>query len=84
MEVQISGKAAEIINAKVASGFYADATEFITDIVLRADEFDQVKLERLRRELQIGIDQLNRGESVPLDAKRINRAIQRKLKKRIR
>jgi antitoxin ParD1/3/4 len=82
MEVQISGKAAEIINAKVVSGFYTDATEFITDIVLRADEFDQVKLERLRRELQLGIDQLNRGESVPLDAKRINRAIQRKLKKR--
>ncbi|GEM_PF-4496159 len=82
MEVQILGKAAEIINAKVASGFYTDATEFITDIVLRADEFDQVKLERLRRELQFGIDQLNRGESVPLDAKRINRAIQRKLKKR--
>jgi len=33
MEVQISGKAAEIISAKVASGIYADAEEFITDIV---------------------------------------------------
>jgi len=81
MEVQISGKAAEIISAKVASGIYADAAEFIADIVLRADEFDQVKLDRLRRELQVGIDQLNRGEGVPLDAKRINHAIDRKLKR---
>ncbi len=80
MEVQISGKAAEIISAKVASGIYADAAEFISDIVLRADEFDQVKLEKLRRELQLGIDQLNRGEGVPLDADKINRAIDRKLK----
>jgi len=80
MEVQISGKAAKIISAKVAAGIYADTAEFITDIVLRADEFDRVKLERLRRELQVGIDQLNRGEGVPLDAKKINRAIDRKLK----
>jgi len=43
--------------------------------------FDQVKLERRRYELQLGIDQLNRGEGVPLDAKRINRAIDRKLKR---
>jgi len=69
MEVQISGKAAEIISARVASGIYADA-----------DEFDQVKLARLRRELQLGIDQLNRGEGVAFDADRINRAIDRKLK----
>jgi len=80
MEVQISGKAAEIINAKVASGRYADAAEFITDIVLRADEFDKLKLERLRRAIQLGIDQLDRGEGVPLDASKINRAIDKKLK----
>jgi len=43
--------------------------------------FDQVILERLRRELQLGINQLNRGEGVPLDAKRINHAIDRKLKR---
>jgi len=79
MEVQISGKAAEIISAKVASGIFADAAEFITDIVLRADEFDRVKLERLRRELQLGIDQLDHGEGVALDADRINRAIDRNL-----
>jgi len=80
MEVLISGKAAKIISAKIASGLYADAAEFITDIVLRADEFDRIKLERLRRELQVGIDQLNRGEGVPLNVSKINRAIDRKLK----
>jgi len=39
MEVQLSEKAAEIVKAQVAAGIYADATAFISDIVLRADEF---------------------------------------------
>ncbi len=75
MEIQLSGKAAEIVKAKVAFGIYTDAAAFISDIVLRADEFDQLKLERLRREIQIGLDQLNRGEGIPLDMDEINQAI---------
>jgi antitoxin ParD1/3/4 len=79
MEIQLSGKAAEIVKAKVESGIYADAAAFISDIVLRADEFDQLKLERLRREIQLGLDQLNRGEGVPLDMDEINQAIDKEL-----
>ncbi|MCI0697522.1 hypothetical protein L0337_36630 [candidate division KSB1 bacterium] len=79
MEIRLSGKAAEIVKAKVASGIYADASAFISDIVLRADEFDQFKLERLRREIQLGLDQLNRGEGIPLDMDEINQAIDKEL-----
>ncbi len=81
MEIQLSGKAAEIVKAKVAAGIYTDAAAFIADIVLRADEFDQLKLERLRREIQLGLDQLNRGEGIPLDMAEINQAIVRELGK---
>ena len=67
MEIQLSGKAAEIVKAKVAAGGYPNAAAFISDIVLRADEFDRIKLERLRREVNIGLDEINRGEVVEFD-----------------
>jgi Arc/MetJ-type ribon-helix-helix transcriptional regulator len=67
MEIQLSGKAAEIVKAKVAAGGYPNAAEFISDIVLRADEFDRLKLERLRREVNIGLDEIKRGEVVEFD-----------------
>jgi len=35
MEIQLSGKAAEIVKAQIASGIYADAAAFISDIVLK-------------------------------------------------
>jgi antitoxin ParD1/3/4 len=79
MIIQLSGKAAEIVKAKVASGIYADAAAFISDVVLRADEFDRLKLERLRREIQLGIDELVRGEGVPFDMDEINQAVDKEL-----
>lgn len=67
MQIQLSGKAAEVVKAKVAAGGYPNATAFISDVVLRADEFDRIKLERLRRKVNIGLDEINRGEVVEFD-----------------
>jgi len=67
MEVQLSGKVAEIVKEKMAAGEYPDAAAFISDIVLRADEFDRLKLERLRQEVKIGLDEIKRGEVVEFD-----------------
>ncbi|MGH7457175.1 MAG: hypothetical protein ACRENG_37850 [bacterium] len=75
MELQLSGKAEEIMREKLALGIYADAAEFVSEIILRADEFDKLKLENLRQALRIGINQLNRGEGRPLDIDRINEEI---------
>ena len=55
------------MKAKVAAGGYPNATAFISDIVLRADEFDRIKLERLRQEVNIGVDEVRRGEVVEFD-----------------
>lgn len=79
MEIQISGKAEEFVKTNVTSGAYTDAAAFVTDILLRAEEFDRIKLERLRREIQFGLDELNRGEGMPLDMDEINLAIDREL-----
>ncbi len=79
MEIQLSGKAEEIVKAKVASGAYTDAATFVTDILLRAEEFDRLKLERLRREIQLGLDELNRGEGIPFDIDEINQEVEKEL-----
>jgi len=67
MEIQLSEKVEEIVKAKVVGGGYPDASAFISDIVLRANEFDSLKLERLRREVNIGLDEINRKEVVEFD-----------------
>jgi hypothetical protein len=72
MELQLSGNAEEIVREKLALDIYADAAEFVSEIILRTDEFDKLKLENLRQALRIGIDQLNRGKGRPLDISRIN------------
>jgi Arc/MetJ-type ribon-helix-helix transcriptional regulator len=79
MELQLSGKAEEIMREKLARGIYTDAAEFVSEIILRAEEFDQLKLENLRQALRIGIVQLNRGEGRPLDIGRINKEIDKAL-----
>lgn len=67
MQIQLSGKAAEVVKAKVAAGGYPNATAFVSDIVLRADEFDRIKLERLRQEVNTGLEEIRRGEVVEFD-----------------
>ncbi len=67
MEIELTGKVAEIVKAKVATEGYPNAAAFITDIVLRADEFDRLKLERLRQAVNIGLDEINRGQVVEFD-----------------
>jgi Arc/MetJ-type ribon-helix-helix transcriptional regulator len=67
MQVQLSGKAAEIVKAKVAAGEYPNAAAFISDLVLRAEEFDQSKLGRLPSEVRLGLDEIKRGEVVEFD-----------------
>ncbi|MCL4706753.1 hypothetical protein KJ068_16410 [bacterium] len=67
MQIRLSGKAAEIVEAQIASGLYTNAADFISDIVLRADEFNQLKLERLRREVSIGLEEIKRGDVVEVD-----------------
>ncbi len=79
MQIQLSSKAEEFVRSRLASGAYADAGAFVSGVLLRAEEFDQLKLERLRREIQLGLDELDRGEGIPFDLEDINREIEKEL-----
>ncbi|NUO80962.1 type II toxin-antitoxin system ParD family antitoxin [candidate division KSB1 bacterium] len=67
MQVQLSDTAAEIVKTQVASGIYADATAFVSDVLLKYESYYRKKLEALNREVAIGLEQVNRGEVAEFD-----------------
>lgn len=79
MQIQLSEKAAAIAKAQVASGLYADATAFVSDIVLKYETLYQRKLATLNREIAIGLEQANRGECVEFDFDELMREVDEEL-----
>ena len=64
----------EYVKAKVQSGEYPSAVEVIrAGLHLLEDQetLRQIRLERLRKEIAVGIEQADRGEVAPLDVENI-------------
>ena len=83
MNVSLTKELEELVNGKVKTGLYHTASEVIREGLRLLEERDrlyQVRLEELRRDVKLGIDQLDRGESVPFDPV----AVKRRLRKRVR
>lgn len=79
MQIQLSGKAAEIVKTQIASGIYPDASEFISDIVLKYEAYYKKKLEALNREIAIGLEQANRGECLEFDFDELMQEVDKEL-----
>jgi antitoxin ParD1/3/4 len=65
MNVNLTREMTEFVASELASGDYASASELVRDALrsLRRDrEFENQKLEILRRKLDLGIAQAERGE----------------------
>ncbi len=70
MDVPLTPELERLIQEKVASGQYESPAEVVREAVrllIRRDEEYQARLEALRREIQIGLDQLDRGEAIIAD-----------------
>ena len=70
MNVSLKNDWEVFIAAKVASGEFDTASEVIRAglrLLKREDEERQVKLDALRREITVGVEQLRRGEGRPSD-----------------
>lgn len=68
MNVSLTPELEELINQKVSSGLYHSASEVIREalrLLKEQDELRQFRLEQLRKEIAIGLEQLDRGEGVP-------------------
>ncbi len=83
MTVQLPIDLADFVRGKVESGEYASEQDLLINAVHVLRELNR-KHEQLRRDIQIGIDQLNSGEGRPLDIDRIKSEGMKRLAERNR
>jgi len=70
MNVSLTPELERLVSRRVASGRYGSASEVVREALRLLEErehFRRVEIERLRRELRVGIRALDRGESLPFD-----------------
>ena len=72
MNVSLTPQLEQMVREKVQSGRYNNASEVVREGLRLIEERDQ-RLERLRSEMQRGIDQIARGESVLIDKDYLSR-----------
>jgi antitoxin ParD1/3/4 len=68
--VSLTPELEQYVSGKVRSGLYHSASEVIREglrLLREKDEVHQRKLENLRSDIQIGIDQVERGQISPFD-----------------
>jgi len=70
MHVSLTPELERLVHEKVESGRYPSASEVVREALHLLEERDkdrEEKLERLRKEIQIGVDQADRGDLLELD-----------------
>jgi antitoxin ParD1/3/4 len=65
MNVSLTPELEKLIHGKVESGLYLSASEVVREALRLLEERDRIRemrLDELRREIKLGIDQADRGE----------------------
>jgi antitoxin ParD1/3/4 len=82
MPIQLPADVEDRIREKVERGDFPDAGEVVREAMRLLDEQER-QLDELRAKLQIGLDQLDRGESAPYTPEFVER-MRRKAEERFR
>lgn len=91
MNISLTHELERLIDERVKSGLYNSASEVVREalrLLMERDQLKQMKLDELKRQIQIGISASNRGEVLSEDEviqrlnARQNRAIAKKSKKK--
>jgi len=73
MHISLTPELESRIRAKVESGFYNNASEVVREALrfmeTHEDLVHEIKLAHLRDQLQVGIEQLDRGEGIVMESK---------------
>jgi antitoxin ParD1/3/4 len=80
MNVSLTPELEEFVSEKVASGMYQTASEVVREalrLLRERDQLQQQRLEELRREIAIGLDQAAQGKVKPLNEETIEQVKQR-------
>jgi len=75
MNISLTPELEQYVHRKVRSGLYHSASEVIREglrLLKEKDEVHRSKLEELRHEIQIGIDQARRGELATFTEETLN------------
>lgn len=70
MNVSLTPELETMVAQKVKSGLYNSASEVVREglrLVVEQDQLKQIRLEELKREIQVGIDQADAEQVAPLD-----------------
>jgi len=70
MNVSLTPQLESFVKQKVEAGLYNSVSEVMREalrLLVERDALKEMKLEALRRDLQEGIDSLDRGEGTPLN-----------------
>lgn len=68
MNVSLTPELETLVQQKVQSGLYSSASEVVREalrLLNDRDTIQQQRLEELRREIKVGLDDLNHGRIVP-------------------
>jgi antitoxin ParD1/3/4 len=82
MDVTLTPELEQIISDKVSSGDYASPAEVVGEglrLLKERDELNTIRLEELRRDIELGIQQADAGELVP--AEEVFKAIRKRNKR---
>lgn len=74
MHISLTPELESRIKAKVESGLYNNASEVVREALrfmdAHEDWIQEVKLARLREQLQTGVDQLKKGQGIKVQSKK--------------
>lgn len=82
MNVSLTPELEKFVQEKVKSGRYLSASEVVREalrLLQEQDQIRQLRLEKLRKELMMGIEQLDRGEGV--DGEKVFANLREKIRK---
>ena len=83
MELAVSPELQQIVREKVESGDYASADEVLREALQLLDDRDRLrgwKLEELRKDVAVGIQQAEQGLVAPLDMDAIREKVAERLR----
>jgi antitoxin ParD1/3/4 len=67
MNVSLTPELEKLVASKVQSGRYQSASEVIREGLRLLEDQDRLRAAQVRRKIQVGLDQLDRGEGIPGD-----------------
>ncbi len=82
MNVSLTRKLERWIGSKVKEGKYQTASEVVRDAVRQLAEREErrkLELERLRREIDVGLEDIRKGRVAPLDMKQVKAEARKEL-----